>query len=214
MPIYQSCIYRQNLHTYHMLFIHGNNIKISSHGLINNSTSNGLHTIIFHIIHTSMLTHQLACINISFSNTHFKPFNSTITFLLSFTHHSCSSCQATTHKQFHMDHFGPTTIRTVFLTVSNRAVGCPLAALSPNIGSMLWNRNPWPFLAQQHQNHNLTHNYNTRGPFPARDQSGTVQTGPKNFNNSVPSFGTDQTAIHGLKHSKPFTRLLKLKITE
>ena len=117
MPIYQSCIYRQNLHTYHMLFIHGNNIKISSHGLINNSTSNGLYTIIFHIIHTSMLTHQLACINISFSNTHFKPFNSTITILLSFTHHSCSSCQATTHKQFHMDHFGSTTIRTVFLIV-------------------------------------------------------------------------------------------------
>ena len=37
MPIYQLCIYRQNSHTYHMLFIHDNNIKISSHGLINNS---------------------------------------------------------------------------------------------------------------------------------------------------------------------------------
>ena len=35
-PIYQLCIYEQNLHTNHMLFIHGNNIKISSHGLINN----------------------------------------------------------------------------------------------------------------------------------------------------------------------------------
>ena len=37
MPIYQSCIYRQNSHINHMLFIHSNNIKISSHGLINNS---------------------------------------------------------------------------------------------------------------------------------------------------------------------------------
>ena len=122
-----------------MLFIHGNNIKISSHGLINNSTSNGSHTIIFHIIHTSMLTHQLACINISFSNTHFKPFNLTITILLSFTHHSCSSCQETTHKQFHMDHFGPTTIRTIFnspkpnseLTVGSHLTKCWFHFLEP-----------------------------------------------------------------------------------
>ena len=129
MPIYPSCIYRRNLHTYHTLFIHGNNIKISSHGLINNSTSNGSHIIIFHIIQTSMLTHQLACINISFSNTHFKPFHSTITILLSFTHHSCSSCQATTHKKFYMDHFGPTTTRTIFNSPkpsSWLSVGSPL----------------------------------------------------------------------------------------
>ena len=45
-------IYPQNPHTNHMLFIHGNNIKISSHGLINNLISNGSHTIIFHIIQT------------------------------------------------------------------------------------------------------------------------------------------------------------------
>ena len=76
-----------------MLFTFSNNIKISSHGLINNLISNASHTIIFHIIQTFMLTHQLACINISFSNTHFKPFNSTTT-VLSFSHHSCSSCQA------------------------------------------------------------------------------------------------------------------------
>ena len=99
--------------TNHMLFILSNNIKISSHGLINNLISNGSHTIIFHIIKKFMLTHQLACINISFSNTHFKPFNSTI-IVLPFTPHSCSSCQATTYKQFHMDHFGPIKIRIVF----------------------------------------------------------------------------------------------------
>ena len=111
-----------------MLFILSNNIKISSHGLMNNLISNGSHTIIFHIIQTFMLTHQLTCINISFSNTHFKPFNSTIT-VLSFTHHSCSSCQATTNKQFHMDHFCPTTIRTVFNSPkpsSGLSVGSPL----------------------------------------------------------------------------------------
>ena len=124
MPIYQSCIYRQNSHTYHMLFIHDNNIKIGSHGLINNSTSNGSHTIIFRIIQTSMLTHQLTCINISFSNIHFKPFNSTIKILLSFTHHSCSSCQVKTHKKF-----GPTTIWIVFNNPkpnSGLSVGSPL----------------------------------------------------------------------------------------
>ena len=111
-----------------MLFILSNNIKISSHGLINDLISNGSHTIIFHIIQTFMLTHQLACINISFSNTHFKPFNSTIT-VLSFSHHSCSSCQATTYKQFHMAHFGPTSIRTVFNSLkpsSGLSVGSPL----------------------------------------------------------------------------------------
>ena len=98
--------------------IHINNIKIGSLELINNSTSNGPDTIIFYIIQTSMLRHQLACINISFFNTHFKPFNSTIIVLLSFTHHSCSSCQATTHKQFHMDHFRSNQVnRDCFLTV-------------------------------------------------------------------------------------------------
>ena len=38
--------------------------------------------------------------------------------------------------------------------------------------------------------------------------------GSKFSNNSVLSFGTDQTAIHGLKSTKSFTRLLKPKITE
>ena len=106
MSIYQLCIYINKIYILITCYlIHINNIKIGTLELINNSTSNGPHTIIFYIIQTSMLTHQLACINISFSNTHFKPFNSTITVLLSFTHHSCSSCQVTTHKQFHMDNF-------------------------------------------------------------------------------------------------------------
>ena len=43
-----------------MLFIHSNNIKISSHKLINNFFSNGSHTIIFHIIQPLMLTHQFS----------------------------------------------------------------------------------------------------------------------------------------------------------
>ena len=96
MPIYQSCKYRQNLHTYHMLFIHGNNIKISSHGQINNSTSNDSHIIIFHIIQTSMLTHQLACINISFSNTHFKSFILSNIFLTTHMDHFRSNKQTET----------------------------------------------------------------------------------------------------------------------
>ena len=128
-----------------MLFILSNNIKISSHGLINNLISNGSHTIIFHIIQIFMLTHQLACINISFSNTHFKPFNSTIT-VLSFTHHSCSSCQATTYKQFHMDHFGLTTIRIAFNSPkpsSGLSVGSPLTKhwfhfVEPRIHGHFW----------------------------------------------------------------------------
>ena len=128
-----------------MLFILSNNIKISSYGLISNLISNGSHTIIFHIIQTFMLTYQLASINISFSNTHFKPFNLTIT-VLSSTHHSCSSCQATIYKQFHMDHFGPTTIRTVFNSPKPRSglfVGSPLTKhrfhfVEPRIHGHFW----------------------------------------------------------------------------
>ena len=36
----------------------------------------------------------------------------------------------------------------------------------------------------------------------------TVQTSPKNFHISVPSFGTDQTATHGLKSTQAFTKHL------
>ena len=77
------------------------------------SNSNGSHAIIFHIIQTFMLTHQLACINISFP-IHISSHSIQAIAVLPSTHHSCSSCQATTYKQFHMDHFVPTTIRTIF----------------------------------------------------------------------------------------------------
>ena len=98
------------------------------------SNSNGSHAIIFHIIQTFMLTHQLACINISFSNTHFKPFNSnnyrfilhtSFVLLVSNNH-----IQGISHGPFWSNmQFG------LFLTVPNRAVGCQWAAPSSSIGS-------------------------------------------------------------------------------
>ena len=52
------------------------------------SNSNGSYAIIFHIIQTFMLTHQLACINTSFSIHISSHSIKTITVLFS-THHSC-----------------------------------------------------------------------------------------------------------------------------
>ena len=111
-----------------MLFTFSNNIKISSHGLINNLISNASHTIIFHIIQTFMLTHQLACINISFSNTHFKPFNSTTT-VLSFSHHSCSSCQAKSRVSLSKN---PTLFSLLFTICSSHRPSPPPPPPPPN----------------------------------------------------------------------------------
>ena len=91
------------------------------------SNSNGSHAIIFHIIQTFMLTHQLACINTSFS-IHISSHSIKTIIVLSSTHHSCFSCQATTFEQFHMDHFNPTSNPVYFLTVPNLSVGCPWTA--------------------------------------------------------------------------------------
>ena len=71
------------------------------------SNSNGSYTIILHIIQTIMLTHQLACINISF-----------------FIHISSHSIQAITYKQNTWMNFSP-IINSDFLTVPEQYVGCP-----------------------------------------------------------------------------------------
>ena len=39
----------------------------------------------------------------------------------------------------------------------------------------------------------------------------TVQTSPKDFHISVPSFGTDQTTTHGFNHTQPSTKHLNKK---
>ena len=54
------------------------------------------------------------------------------------------------------------------------------------------------------KNHNLTHKYNTSHT----NSSWIVQNGSLISSISVLSFGTDQTAIHDLKHSKSLTKLL------
>ena len=99
-----------------------------------------------------MLTHQLACINISFSNRHFKPFNSTIQFYPSHIIH------APHVKQQYTSNFTWTILvqlqSELFLTVPNRAVGCPWVALSPSIGSTLWNQESMDISGLTHtQNH-------------------------------------------------------------
>ena len=66
------------------------------------------------------------------------------------------------------------------------------AAHSPNVGSSWWNRIPYPFSVSYSPKHNLL--------------SRTAQMGSKNFHTSVPRFGTDQTATHGLKPTQAFTR--------
>ena len=71
------------------------------------SNSNGSYTIIFHIIQTIMLTHQLTCINISFS-----------------IHISSHPMQAITCKQNTWTNFSP-TINPNFLTVRGLSKDSP-----------------------------------------------------------------------------------------
>ena len=94
-----------------------------------------------------MLTHLITCINILFP-TQFQA----IQFKQCFSYN--------THEPFPAQPRKP----RLFLTVPNRAVGCPCAAYSPSIGSTLWNRNPWPFPAQKHPNHNLLHKLSHNQP--------------------------------------------------
>ena len=69
------------------------------------SNSNGSYTIIFHIIQNNHVNTSIS-INMSFS-IHISSHSIQAITVLSTTHLSCSSCQATTYKQFHMDNFGP-----------------------------------------------------------------------------------------------------------
>ena len=94
---------------------------------IHKSNSNGSCTIIFHIIQTFILTHQLECINISYSNTHFNPFNlNNNNFILHTSFMllmSNNRIQAISHGPFWSNKQS-----RLFLTVPNRAVGCQWAA--------------------------------------------------------------------------------------
>ena len=83
--------------------------------------------------------------------------------------------------------------------------------LSPSIGSNLWNQNPWPFPTQQHPNHNLLHKLSHK---PSKQSLNYPKRVPNIPTIQSQVFGIDQTAIHGLKHSKSFTKHLKPKITE
>ena len=116
------------------------------------SNSNGSYTIIFHIIQTIMLTHLLTYSNISFS-----------------IHISSHSIQAITCKQNTWTNFSP-TINPDFLTIPEQYVGCLWTTPSLSIGSISWNRNPWPFPASQHPKHFhdfLDKEYPSRGrPLP------------------------------------------------
>ena len=94
-----------------------------------------------------MLTHLIICINNFFFHT----------------------IQAIQFKQYFASNtHGPILAQPskpgLFLTVPKREMGCPWVAHSPSIGSTLWNRNPWPFQAQKHQNHNLLHKLSHKPP--------------------------------------------------
>ena len=90
----------------------------------------------------------------------------------------------TIHGRFWSNSYKP----GLFLQSQNRAVGCPWAAYSANIGSTLWNRIPWLFLASYTQKHNLLHKLHHRLPkqsvyFPKRAPK-FPQFGPKFWDRS------------------------------
>ena len=176
-----------------MLFIHSNNIKISSHKLINNFISNGSHTIIFHIIQPLMLKHQFRMHqHIIFLTIHVIQF-----------------------KQIHMDVFCPTRKSGLFLIVPKNSAWA--ARNYPKISAFGPTPEDRKLTAISAQNTLTTicmlfkYQTTTQHHFSVRDQSGTVQNGSRNFQHAVPIFGTDQTVTHGLIQSKPLTRLLNRK---
>ena len=89
-------------------------------------------------------------------------------------------------------------IETVFNSPKNITVGCPWAAHSTHIGSILWNRIPWPFPTSCTTKHNLLHKSQHKQSKQSIHCHRLSKTAPNISNNSVPSFETDQTATHGL----------------
>ena len=162
-----------------MLFIHRNNIKISSHGLINNPIPMAHTQLYFYIIQPHVNTLNFHALTISFYTCP-KPF-------------ILSNILLTTH----MDHSRANKqIGTVFNSSQNEQ----WAVRGQPSHQVKWNQNPWPFPTQQHPNHNLTHNYNTREPFQARDQSGTIQNGFQKCQQFSPKFWDRPNG-----HSRPQT---------
>ena len=96
------------------------------------SNSNGSYTIIFHIIQTIMLRHQLACVNISFP-----------------IHISSHSIQAITYKQNTWTNFSvQPSIRTFNSPIIVRGLSMDSPPHQASV-PLLWDRNPWPFSASQ-----------------------------------------------------------------
>ena len=96
---------------------------------------NGSYTIMFHIIQTIILTHQLACINISFC-----------------IHISSHSIQTITCKQNTWTNFNP-IINLDFLTVPEQYMSCPWTAPSSSIGPFLGTGIYGNFRPHNTQNH-------------------------------------------------------------
>ena len=116
----------------------------------------------------------------------------------SFPHKSSHSLQTISYTQ-NMDVFGPIhTNLGLFLTIPKQSSGLSVGSPLTNIESTLWNPIPRPFPASCTPKHNLMHKSQHKQPKQSIHCHRLSKTAPNISNNSVPSFGTDQTATHGL----------------
>ena len=103
----------------------------------------------------------------------------------------------------HMDLYDPFhTNWDCFYSPKTGQVGCQRAAHSSYIGSSWWNRIPWLFPASYLPTYNLFNKLSSKHPKQSLKLIRTAQLGLKNSNTSVPRFGIDQTAPHGLNQLK------------
>ena len=100
-----------------------------------------------------------------------------------------------------------TQTRDCFYSPKTEQVGCPRAAHSSYIGSSWWNRIPYPFPVLYIPKYNLEHKSHPSSPKQSTYCHGLSILASKIYNNSVPRFGTDQTAPHGLNQLKHYKTL-------
>ena len=90
----------------------------------------------------------------------------------------------------------------VTVHMNSKTLGFTVRIYSSNHRFTLGTRISWPFPASHTSQYNLKHTFHHDQPKQPVDSHGLSILVSKIFNNSVPSFGTDQTAVQGLKQLK------------
>ena len=90
--------------------------------------------------------------------------------------------------------------------MNNKTIGLLFTATTQHRFHLV--RIPWPFPASYTPNHELIHKSSPKMPQQPLHYHGLHREGSKNSHISIPRFGTDQTAVQGLKPTESSTRHL------